>query len=76
MKPSTSGNARLFELFDIRPQTCREHYQNDADFGKERQPFHCGVREQGLVGNEFDKTQQNARDDHTDDLRKAQFFTQ
>ena len=68
--------AASFELFEICFKTCREHDQYHADFGKEGKTFYRILGEDGLVWDVFDKSEQNACNEHAHHLRKSQLFAE
>ena len=67
-------NAAGFELFQVGFKPGGEHDEYDADFCKKGESFQRRVRENGLIGDIFNKAERNAGKKHTDHLRKPYFF--
>ena len=67
---------RGFELFQVGFYPRRKHYENYADFCKERNAFHCGGVEYRLSRDKLDKPEEYARKQHPYNLRQPEFFEQ
>ena len=70
------GKSACFELFEVGFQSCREHDEDDADFGKEGKPLHRGLRKYVLIRNVLDETEKYACNQHSNHLRKSDFLAQ
>ena len=71
-----AGDAYLFELLEVGVEPGGEHDEYDAYLCEEGQPFHRGRGEHALSGNVADAAEQNAGDDHADDLRQSEFLAE
>lgn len=70
------GKSACFELFEVGFQSCREHDEDDADFGKEGKPLNRGLRKYVLIRNVLDETEKYACNQHSNHLRKSDFLAQ